>query len=155
MDPSQNANGSVKADDHCGHTTHPEKDPRSRTHERIPGILRNLAETNEFPDVLGTIAEDLHLTRCAQVCVTGTEEDQAEQRDHATIDDVLGEQDMEGGGGGGDVLEEVNRDADLLEQMSLLGHPGSEKERLASLLRLPRLARVVIRRFHRNFRHLR
>ena len=52
-------------------------------HERTPGIPRNVEdlETVEFADVLGAIAEDQHLTRCAQVCFTGTEEDQAERRD--------------------------------------------------------------------------
>ena len=60
------------------------------THERTLGIPRNVGdlETVEFADVLGAIAEDQHLTRCAQVCFTGTEEDQAEQRDHGTIDEV-------------------------------------------------------------------
>ena len=38
--------------------------------------------------------------------------------------------------------------------MPLLGHPESEKERLASWLRPPRRARVAIRRVHRNLRHL-
>ena len=38
--------------------------------------------------------------------------------------------------------------------MTPLGHPESEKERLASWLRLPRRARVAIRRLHRNLRHL-
>ena len=33
------------------------------------------------------------------------------------------------------------------------GHPESEKERLASWLRLPRRARIAIRRLHRNMRH--
>ena len=82
---------------------------------------------------------------------SGTEEDQAEQRDHGTIDGVLGDQDI---AEEGDVLEEAEREADLLEQMPLLGHPESEKERLASWLRLPRRARVAVRRTHRNFRHL-
>ena len=68
-------------------------------------------------------------TRCAQVCFTGTEEDQAEQRDQGTIDEVLGDQDMEERG---DALEEADREADLLEQMPLPRHPESEKERLAS-----------------------
>ena len=108
-------------------------------------------ETVEFADVLGAIAEDQHLTRCAQVCFTGTEEDQAEQQDQGTIDEVLEDQDMEGGG---DALEEADREADLLEQMPLPGHPESEKERLASWLRLPRRARVAIRRLHRSLRHL-
>ena len=69
------------------------KHQRPRTHERTPGIPPNLddLEVNDFADVLGTIAEDLHLTRCAQVCFAGTEEDQAEQGDHGTIDEVLGD----------------------------------------------------------------
>ena len=59
-------------------------------------LLRKVSlETVEFADVLGTIAEDFHLARCAQVCFTGTEEDQAERHDHGTIDEVLGDQDME------------------------------------------------------------
>ena len=64
---------------------------------------------------------------------------------------------------GGDVLDEADREADLLEQMPLLvyielilllGHPESEKERPASRLHLLRGARVAIRRLHRNLRHL-
>ena len=44
-------------------------------HERTPSIPRNVEdlETVEFADVLGAIAEDHHLTRCAQVCFTGTQ----------------------------------------------------------------------------------
>ena len=38
--------------------------------------------------------------------------------------------------------------------MPLPGHRESEKERLASWLRLPRRGRVAIRRLHRNLRHL-
>ena len=55
-------------------------------HERTLGIPQNVEdlETVEFADVLGAIAEDQHLTRCAQVCFTGTEADQAEQRGHGT-----------------------------------------------------------------------
>ena len=48
--------------------------------------------------------------------------------------------------GGGDALEEADREADQLEQMTLPGHPESEKERLAFWLRLTRRARVAIRR---------
>ena len=109
-------------------------------HERTLGIPRNVddLETVEFADVLGAIAEDQHLTRCAQVCFTGAEGDQAEQHDHGTIDEVLGDQDMEEGG---DALEEADREADPLEQM-------------ASWLRLPRRARIATRRLHRNLRHL-
>ena len=55
---------------------------------------------------------------------------------------------------GRDVLEEADREADLLEQIPLPGHPESVRERLASWLRLPRRARVAIRRLHRNLRHL-
>ena len=121
-------------------------------HERNPGIPRNVddLETVKFAEVLGSIAEDQHLTRCAQVCFTSTEEAQAERHDQGTIDEVLGDEDMEEGG---DALEEADREADLLEQMPLASHPESEKERLASWLRLPRRARVALRRSHRNLRH--
>ena len=101
----------------------------------------------EFADVLGAIAQDLQLTRCAQVCFAGTEEDQVEQHDEGTIDEVLGNQYLEQRK---DVLEEADREADLLEQIPLPGHPESEKERFASWLRLPRRARVSIRRLHRH-----
>ena len=47
-------------------------------------------------------------------------------------------------------MEEADPDADLLEQMLLPSYPESEKERLASWLRLPRGTRVAIRRLHRN-----
>ena len=94
-------------------------------HEHTPGIPRDVEdlETVEFADVLSAIAEDQHLTRCAQVCFTGTEEDQAEQRDQGTIDEVLGDQDKEGG----DALHEDDREAGLLEQMPPLGHLVREK----------------------------
>ena len=112
-------------------------------HERTHGIPRNVCnlDTVEFAGVLGAIAEDQHLTRCAEVCFTGMEEDQAEQHDQGTIDVVLGDQDI---GKGGDALEEADREADLLEQIPLPGHSESEKESPASWLRLPRRVRVAI-----------
>ena len=60
-------------------------------HERNPRIPRNVEdlETVEFADVLGAIAENHHWTRCAQICFTGTEEDQTERHDHGLIDEVL------------------------------------------------------------------
>ena len=116
-------------------------------HERALGIPQSVEdlETVEFADVFGAIAEDHHLTRCAQVCFTGTETDQDEEHDQGTIGEVLGEQYMEQEE---DVLEESDREAVLLEQIPLLGHPESEKERLASWLRLPRRAHVAIKRLH-------
>ena len=101
-------------------------------HERTLGITRNVEDlqTVECAEVLGTIAEEQHLTRCAQVSFTGTEEDQAEQHDQGTIDKVLGDQDMEEGG---DVLEEADREADLLEQMPLPLSPRV-RERTSSIL---------------------
>ena len=118
-----------------GHTSAP---------PRIPRKVDDL-ETVEFADVLGAIAEDHHLTRCAQVCFI------AEQHNHRTIHKVPRDQDTKQGG---NALKEADREADLLEQMPLPGHPESEKERPASWLRLLRRARVAIGRLHRNFRHL-
>ena len=60
------------------------------------------------------------MTQCAQVCFTGTEDDQAEQHNHGTIDKVLGDSDMERGG---DAPEEADRGADPPEQIPLLSHP--------------------------------
>ena len=79
-------------------------------------------EANEFTDDVGVIAEDLHLTQCAQECSTGTEDDQAEQQDYGTIDEVLGDPHTERGG---DAPEEADRDADPPEQIPLLGYPES------------------------------
>ena len=87
-------------------------------------------ETVEIANILCAIAEELHLTRCAQVCFTGTEEDQAEQQDQGTIDDVLGDQDLEQGE---DVLEDAERAADLLEQMLSSWSPNVRK-RTSSVL---------------------
>ena len=67
------------------------------------------------------------------------------------IDEVLQDQDKREEG---DTLEEADREADLLEQAPPLGRPESEKERLASWLRLPRRARVAIRRLGRKLQHL-
>ena len=122
-------------------------------HERTLGIPRNVAdlETVEFADFFDAIAEDHQLTRCAQVCFTGTDVDRAERHDHGTIDEVLADQDMEERG---EVLDEADLEADLLDWIPVPGHPESEKERLASWLRLPRRARSAIRRLHRNLRHL-
>ena len=103
-------------------------------------------ETVEFGDTLGAIA-DQNLTRCSPVCFTGTEEDRAEQHDQGTIDEVLEDQDKREEG---DTLEEANREADLLKQIPSPGHPESEKERLASRLRLSCRTHVAIRRQHRN-----
>ena len=43
---------------------------RPWTQERILGIARNLddPDTDEFANVLGTIAEDVHLIQCDQIC---------------------------------------------------------------------------------------
>ena len=48
----------------------------------------------------------------------------AEQHDHGTIDEVLGDQDMQEEG---DVLDEAVREADLLEQIPLPGHRIRER----------------------------
>ena len=122
-------------------------------HERTLGIPRNVddLERIEFADVLGAINEDPHLTRCTQVCFTGTEEDQAEQSDQETIDEVLGEQDMEEGR---NFLEEADREKLIYLSRRLLLVTQSQRKRLAPWLRPPRRVRVAIRRLHRNLRHL-
>ena len=87
---------------------------RPRTQERTPGIPQNLddLEVNEFSDVFGTIAETL----------PSTEDDQAEQHDHGTIDKVLGDSDMERGG---DDLEEADREVDQPDRIPLTDHSES------------------------------
>ena len=91
------------------------------------------------------------LDSICQVCFTSTEESQTERHDRGTSDEVLVDQDIDEKG---DALEEANREAEQLEHIPLEGYPESEKERLASWLRLLRRARVAIRRLHRNVRHL-
>ena len=97
---------------------------RPQTHERTTGIPQNLddSEANEFTDAVGVIAEVLPLTQCAQVCSTGTEDDQAEQHDYGTISEVLGHPHTERGG---DAPEEADREADPPEQIPLPGYPES------------------------------
>ena len=87
---------------------------RSWTHERIPGIHRNLddRDTNECANVLGTIAEDIHLIQCDQM-FTGTEDDQDEW--HKVSADTDTER-------AGDALEEADRGAVPPEQIPLLSH---------------------------------
>ena len=52
-------------------------------HERTLAIPCNAEdlETVEITDMIGAIAEDQHVTQCAQVCSTSAEEDRAEQHD--------------------------------------------------------------------------
>ena len=87
------------------------------THERIPGISRNLAERCEFAGVLGTNAEDLHLTRRDQVCFTGTEEDPAKQHNQGTMHEVLGDQHMEQIS---DAPEEAEQEVDPPKELHML-----------------------------------
>ena len=72
---------------------------RPRAHERTTNIPQNLddSEAYTFTDVVGVIAEDFLLTQGA------------EQHDHGTIDEVLGDSDMERGG---DDPEEPDRDVE-------------------------------------------
>ena len=101
--------------------------------ERTPSIPRNVAdlETIDFADVFGAIAEDHHLTRCAQVCFKGTEKNQAERHDDGTIGEVLGDEDV---GEGRGVSEETDREADLLEQVLVTQNPSKNVQRLGSVL---------------------
>ena len=80
-------------------------------------------------------------------CIASAEEDQPEPHGHRMMDGVLGDDDAE---------ELMDHDALQLTKklMPLLGDQESEKRTLTSWLRLPRRARVAIRRLHRNLRHL-
>ena len=66
------------------------KTPERLTHKHDSGIPQILysQDTVEFSDIFGTIIEHLPLSRCAEVCFTGAEEDQAEQHGHGTIDEL-------------------------------------------------------------------
>ena len=101
-------------------------------HERTPDIPRNVddLETVECADVLGAIAEDQHLTRCAQVC----SQVQKRIKPNSAIRERLTKfweiKDTEQGG---DAPKKADREDDLLEQMSLPRSPRI-RERTSSIL---------------------
>ena len=53
-----------------------------------------------------------------------------------------------------DPQQAIDEEADLLEKIPLPGYPKNERERREAWLKLPRNARIAIRRMHRNLRHL-
>ena len=91
-------------------------------HDRTFGIPRNVDDSQsvDFAGIIGSIAEDRHLTHCAHVCFAGTEEDQTEPHDEGRLttsweitdtDEVT------------DTTVAVDEEAELLEQMPPHGHP--------------------------------
>ena len=50
--------------------------------------------------------------------------------------------------------QDIDADAELLEEIPLPGHPSEERKRREQWLKLPRRARVAIRRLHRNLKHI-
>ena len=48
-----------------------------------------------FAGIIGTVAEDRHLTHGAHVCFAGTEKDHTETPDRGTLGDILGERDTD------------------------------------------------------------
>jgi hypothetical protein len=123
-----------------------------------PRCTDDLAEP-QFADVLSGLAESHHLDKCVDAAFVGTEEATAENKEaiaennetiREAIDAVYGPEDELKA----DEVEARDEEADLLEKIPLPGNPVSERERKKIWLSLPRRARIVIRRLHRNFRHL-
>jgi hypothetical protein len=67
------------------------------------------------------------------------------------MDGVFGPEDLPDAS---DVLDDFDKEQEMLEALPLPGNPQSEQERKAKWLALPRRARIAIRRLHRNFKHL-
>lgn len=106
-------------------------------------------EEVQFADVLAGLAETHHIDKCVDAALTGTEEAAAEAEPRI-IDAAFGKED-EGLADPADLLDDKQ---DLLEKLPLPGNPISEQTRKKLWLSLLRRARIVIRRLHRNFRHL-
>ena len=120
-------------------------------HERTPGVPRNVVdlETNELADVLGTIVEDQHSTvlkYVSQVQWRIKLNDTIRERFTKSWKTKTWKKETS--------WKKLIEKPIYLNKYPLPGDPESEKERLPSWLRLPRRARVAIRRLHRNLRHL-
>ena len=72
--------------------------------------------------ILWTIAEDVHLILCDQICSQVQKTTKTSGHDHGTIDKVLGDTDTERAG---DAPERADRGAVPPEQIPLLSQPGS------------------------------
>ena len=113
-----------------------------------PRSVEDLDET-QFAHIIGSIAESHHLDRCVDAAFVGTEEAAAEA-DPRIIDAVFGQE----GEASHDPADQHDDEQDLLEKIPLPGNPENEQKRKKLWLSLPRTARIIIRRLHRNFRHL-
>ena len=102
-----------------------------------------------FADVLAGLAESHHLDKCVDAAFAGTEEAAAEA-EPKIIDAVYGHEDE----GSADPADLHDEEQELLEKIPLPGNPTNEQQRKKLWLALPRRARIVIRRLHRNFKHL-
>ena len=96
------------------------KTPERPTRKHASSVSKILYSqgTVEFSDILCTITEHLHLSRCVKVCFTGAEEDTAEQHGLRTIDEASGDADVKQGE---DTAEEAGQEADSSEQISPSG----------------------------------
>ena len=108
-----------------------------------PRCWEDLPET-EFAELLDHLAYEQHLNEsvCAAFPADGEEEN--------TLDGILNDEDV----ARADMQQLHTAEAELLDAMPLPGMPQSEAERRAAWLKLPIRARRVIRRLHRNLRHL-
>ena len=94
-----------------------------------------------FADVLSGLAETHHLDKCVDAAFAEIES--------PIIDTVLGPDDR----ASADPAELHDDEQDLLEKIPLPGNPTNEAKRKKLWLSLPRRARIIIRRLHRNFKH--
>ena len=116
----------------------------------VPKCVEDLEEV-EFADMLGGIAEEHHLDNSMHDAFVGAEEDREEAGGRNPIDSATNEEDMMLEL---DPIEEYDNEQDMLEKIPLPGNPRNEAARKQAWLKLPRRARIAIRRLHRNFRHI-
>ena len=122
-------------------------------------------DSGEFAACIRQCAEEIHLNKMSTRFV-GTQEDVEEDLEEENplsehfIDSIMTDVDKGPWTDPNDkdvtvaAEEEIDREAELLEELPLPGNPKQERERKAKWLALPRRARIAIRRLHRNMRHL-
>ena len=121
---------------------------KRQDNEDCPRSVDDLTEV-QFADVLSGLAEAHHLDKCVDEAFVGTEEASAET-ETPIIDAVIGPEDR----ATADPEEVHDEEQDLLDKIPLPGNPTTEAKRKKLWLSLPRRARIIIRRLHRNFKHL-